>query len=517
MARKLSTGRLTLGALAATLLISTSAAATSPACTVRGSDRGETLTGTSGRDVICGKGGNDTLRGLGGDDILLGGAGHDRLEGGSGNDRLEGEKGSDRLDGGDGNDVAAGGDGHDALRGGLGDDDLSGGSGEDVFVAEGGADGADRMQGGSGYDAVTYAARKDAVAVTLAGGADDGAAGEGDDVSSVQAATGGAGPDSLTGAGTDDALVGLAGRDVLDGGAGADAFLAGPDDDVVRARDGRRDMLVSCGSGRDTATTDPRDPRSRDCERTEEPAPPRADLSVTLTDDPDPVVEGEPVDYRFRVDNAGPDAARDVTVATTLPADATAQAASGCSAAGAVVTCDLGDVPSGGSATGTLTVRHGSPGVKTVTSTVDSPTADPDPSDDSDAEETTVEAEPAPAGADLSVSVSDAPDPVGVLEEVDYTVDVSNAGPDTAEGVSLVLDIDESWSAVSRPGCTMSTFPTTTVTCPIGTLAAGASATREITVSWSDAGDQTVRARVSATSPDPVATNNSETETTTVN
>jgi hypothetical protein len=95
---------------------------------------------------------------------------------------------------------------------------------------------------------------------------------------------------------------------------------------------------------------------------------------------------------------------------------------------------------------------------------------------------------------------------------------VSNAGLEAAEGVSLVLDIDESWSAESRPGCTMSMFPTTTVTCPIGTLAAGESATREITVSWSEAGDQTVGARVSATSPaDPVAANNTETETTTVN
>ena len=482
MARMLSTGRLTLGALAATLLLSTSAAATSPACTVRGSDRSETLTGTAGRDVICGKGGNDTLRGLGGDDVLLGG------------------------------------DGHDTLRGGLGDDDLSGDGGEDVFVAESGADGADRMKGGSGYDAVTYAARKTGVAVTLAGGADDGAPGERDDVSSVQAATGGAGPDQLTGGAGDDALVGLGGRDVLDGGAGADMFLAGADDDVVRARDGKRDALVSCGSGRDTATTDPKDPRSRDCEGSGEPAPPRADLSVTLTDDPDPVDEGEAVEYRFRVDNAGPDTARGVTVATTLPADATAEPASGCSTAGAVVTCELGDVPSGGSATGALVVRHGSPGVKAVTSRVDSPTDDPNAANDADSEETTVEAEPAPAGADLSVAVSDTPDPVDVLTDVTYTATVSNAGPETAEGVSVMFDIDESWNVISRPGCTMSMFPSTVVTCPVGTVAPGASVTREIRVSWSEAGDQTVRARVSSTGPvDPVATNNSETETTTVN
>ena len=80
-----------------------------------------------------------------------------------------------------------------------------------------------------------------------------------------------------------------------------------------------------------------------------------------------------------------------------------------------------------------------------------------------------------------------------------------------------MFDVDESWSSITRPGCTLSMFPTTVVTCPVGTLAAGASATREIRVSWSDSAVQTVRARVSSTGPvDPVPTNNSETETTTV-
>ena len=136
---------------------------------------------------------------------------------------------------------------------------------------------------------------------------------------------------------------------------------------------------------------------------------------MTLTDDPDPVVEGEPVEYRFRVANAGPDAARGVTVATTLPADATADAASGCSTAGAVVTCEFGDVASGGSAAGALSVRHGSPGVKAVTSRGRLRHRRPERGNDADTEETTVEAEPAPAGADLSVAVSDTPDPVAAL------------------------------------------------------------------------------------------------------
>ena len=157
--------------------------------------------------------------------------------------------------------------------------------------------------------------------------------------------TGGAGADTLVGSSADDVLAGLGGKDTLEGGAGADTFLAGADDDAVKARDGRRDFLISCGSGKDSLSADAKDPQARDCEGGSTPPPaPKADLSVTLTDNVDPVVEGDAVEYRFRVDNAGPSAATGVTVATTVPADATVAPASGCSQAGTVVTCAVGDV-----------------------------------------------------------------------------------------------------------------------------------------------------------------------------
>jgi Domain of unknown function DUF11 len=55
------------------------------------------------------------------------------------------------------------------------------------------------------------------------------------------------------------------------------------------------------------------------------------------------------------------------------------------------------------------------------------------------------------------------------------------------------------------------------VTCSLGTLAAGESAGRVMGVSWGEAGNRTVQATVTGSSPaDPVAANNSETETTTV-
>ena len=143
---------------------------------------------------------------------------------------------------------------------------------------------------------------------------------------------------------------------------------------------------------------------------------------------------------------------------------------------------------------------------------------DPNAANDSATETTTVEPKPAPAGAGLSVSVSDDLDPAAVLQDVHYTVAVTNAGPLAADAVSLVMDIDESWSAITRPsGCTQTLFPTTKVTCNLGSLAAGATVSKVLGVSWSDAGAQTVKATVTSSTADPNLADNTETETTTVN
>ena len=60
------------------------------ACTITGPAAGETLVGTSGADVICGAGGNDRLLGKGGADVLRGEDGNDALVGGAGADVFEG-------------------------------------------------------------------------------------------------------------------------------------------------------------------------------------------------------------------------------------------------------------------------------------------------------------------------------------------------------------------------------------------------------------------------------------------
>ena len=62
---------------------------------LRGSERGDRLTGAAGANGIEGLGGHDRLSGLGGADRLFGGNGRDTLEGGAGADRLSGGNGAD--------------------------------------------------------------------------------------------------------------------------------------------------------------------------------------------------------------------------------------------------------------------------------------------------------------------------------------------------------------------------------------------------------------------------------------
>ncbi|MDQ3933939.1 MAG: calcium-binding protein, partial [Actinomycetota bacterium] len=127
--------------------------------------------------------------------------------------------------GGLGNDVLRGGGVSDTMDGGPGNDSLDGIWGNDVLI---GAEGADVLEGGSGRDRVSYAERTAGVAASLDDVANDGGAGEGDNVRpSVEDVTGGSGSDALTGDADANELLGGAGDDVLDGGDGDDVLDGG--------------------------------------------------------------------------------------------------------------------------------------------------------------------------------------------------------------------------------------------------------------------------------------------------
>jgi Ca2+-binding RTX toxin-like protein len=307
---------------------------------VSGGDGNDTLGGGAGNDQIEGDLGNDFMYGGDGNDSLTDGTAGGGLFGAGGTDQLYGENGNDRLDGGaiadsgagpdlldggpqtdtltyaprsaplkvteDGNandgqtgeadnvtaiehivlgskgdkatgdgsaNTLEGRNGNDSLNGGAGNDRLLGGNGGDTLI---GSTGADTLSGGPGLDKADYSSRKNRVTVTIGLGANDGVAGEKDNVlDDVETVVGGSGPDVLTGedgantlsggAGADQ-LKGLGGDDKLNGGPGKDVLVGGSGDEVITAKDGAKDT-IDCGTGNDRVTVDAIDVASTNCEQ----------------------------------------------------------------------------------------------------------------------------------------------------------------------------------------------------------------------------------------------------------
>ena len=206
------------------------------------------------------------LDGGDGDDTILGSELNDTAVGGAGADVINGYGGADDIDGESGDDEIVGGSGDDTLKGGSGRDLLTPGTGKD------------QVNGGTGFDGVLYSERTNRVVVTLDDAANDGEAGENDNVKAdVEDVTGGRGDDELTGNAQGNVLDGRAGNDTLTGGDGLDSYIAGDGDDIVKARDGQREN-IDCGGGTDVATGDQID-QLFDCET--------QDLSADLVADAD--------------------------------------------------------------------------------------------------------------------------------------------------------------------------------------------------------------------------------------
>ncbi|HET8950090.1 MAG TPA: hypothetical protein VFN44_06260 [Solirubrobacteraceae bacterium] len=179
--------------------------------------------------------------------------GDDTIDGTPNSDRLFGDEGSDRLVGTGGNDVLDGGPGDDSFDDGPGDDSVSGGPNSDGFVV---GTGRDDISGGDGQDTADYGARTGAVTITMNDQADDGEAGEGDNVhADVESATGGSGNDRIVAGPSSSYLYGGAGNDSIVGGAGEQRIEGNEGDDTIDSRDGAYDS-IDCGPGNDVVFAD---------------------------------------------------------------------------------------------------------------------------------------------------------------------------------------------------------------------------------------------------------------------
>ncbi len=241
---------------------------------------------------------------------------------------------------------------------------------------------------------------------------------------------------------------------------------------------------------------------------------PPPDLTIIKTDSPDPAYTGAPLTYQINV-FAGPNPVNGVTMSDPLPAtfdlDSVNTTAGSCTST-TTISCNLGNLAANAVVTVTIVGAPTSTDTLTNTATI-SGSPDPNPNNNEATAVTAVF-----LSADLAVTMQDDPDPVEIGSPLTYTIEVVNNGPSDATGVTLVDTLPPSLLSVTTDPSQGSCSGNPIVTCNLGTLASGASATVLIYVTTPNAYIGTIAnsAAVSANEGDPNTSNNLATVNTTV-
>jgi uncharacterized repeat protein (TIGR01451 family) len=242
------------------------------------------------------------------------------------------------------------------------------------------------------------------------------------------------------------------------------------------------------------------------------------DLSVSITDAPDPVVLGGDLTYTIKVSNLSALTATGVRLSDTLPAGSTlvsASASTGTCSGVNPVTCELGSVASGASATVTIVIKP--PAVRAITNTANVTANEPDVNigNNSASQATLVDF------ADLSVTAAALQGFVNTGGRVTYVLAASNNGGTPAGNVNINIGLPPGLTLVSCTtpgGACGGAGNNLTVALPTLAVNASQSVTIIADVNSGVAEGATLPVTVNASSslPDPDPANNSATATATV-
>lgn len=228
----------------------------------------------------------------------------------------------------------------------------------------------------------------------------------------------------------------------------------------------------------------------------------------SVTTDKTSATAGDTVTYTFNIYNAGPDDSSAVTFTDVLAAGATfvsgtvsnSYTTGGTCTGTTTITCSVGILPYDWSATVTITLALNQGGTVVNTGTISGVEFDPITSNNFASASVQVA-----AVADLALSLTSTSD-------LASTVTVTNNGPSSASGVMLTGNVERfqvaSISSSQGSTCTTSTIDGT-ISCPLGSLASGASATVTIALSAPSTGWAGVYFYAGANEYDPNLNNNS--------
>jgi uncharacterized repeat protein (TIGR01451 family) len=233
----------------------------------------------------------------------------------------------------------------------------------------------------------------------------------------------------------------------------------------------------------------------------------KADLGITKTASPDPAFVGDAITYTLTVTNHGPDSSSGGTVTDTLPGNVSyVSDDGGCTHVAGTVTCPTGSLANGASRTIHIVVTATAVGPATNTACVRGNEADGNSANDCASATSVVR----PKNADLAI-VKTGPAFAQSGGPISYQITVNNAGPADATNVTVndPLPAGETLVAAtpSQGSCAGA------VTCNLGTIPTGGSATVVITANVTAPSGSTLTnsATVSGDQPDPNPANNSST------
>jgi uncharacterized repeat protein (TIGR01451 family) len=211
---------------------------------------------------------------------------------------------------------------------------------------------------------------------------------------------------------------------------------------------------------------------------------------------------GETITYTLVAENEGPSASSPTTVTDTLPAGVEyVSDDGGCNGSAApTINCALGTLANGEAKTIHVVARlTATTGSITNTALVEGPLPDPEAANDAASATTTVE-----EVSDLVLHKHAGLAAVKAGERLVYTLEVENNGPSTSATTTITDTLPADLTYVSDTGgCDTSALPT--ITCEVGSLAAGSSATVGIVteVEAGASGSIQNNAQVSGPNPDP--------------
>jgi uncharacterized repeat protein (TIGR01451 family) len=216
------------------------------------------------------------------------------------------------------------------------------------------------------------------------------------------------------------------------------------------------------------------------------PAGESADLSITKSATPNPVAAGQALTYTLTVTNHGPDSANGIVVTDTLPAGVTlvsVTASQGSCSGNPTVVCHPGILGPGAVATVRIVVTAGAPGSVSNSASVTASTPDPNAGNNtSTTVQTTITGSASGDAADLRIAKTASPDPLVAGNTLTYTLTVHNNGPNAATGVVVTDTLPPGAAFVSASPDQGSCSGTSTVTCPLGDVATGATVRIHIVV-----------------------------------